>query len=38
MSSSAHVKNKKKHILILVKCPTQVLEHTPTAEKMYSML
>ena len=37
MSSSAHVNNKKKHILILVKGPTQGLEHTPTAEKMYSI-
>ena len=37
MSSSVHVDNKKKDILILVKGPTQGLEHTPTAEKMYSI-
>ena len=37
MSSSAHVDNKKKDILILRKGPTQGLEHTLTAEKMYSI-
>ena len=37
MNSSAHVDNKKKHILILGKVPTQGLEHTLTAEKMYSI-
>ena len=37
MSSSAHVHNKKKDILILGKGPTQGLEHTLTAEKMYSI-
>ena len=37
MSSSAHVDNKKKDILILQKGPTQGLEHTLTAEKMYSI-
>ena len=37
MSSSAHVDNKKKDILVLGKGPTQVLEHTLTAEKMYSI-
>ena len=37
MSSSAHVGNKKKDILILGKGPTQGLEHTLTAEKMYSI-
>ena len=38
MSSSVHVGNKKKHILILGKCPTQGLgEHSSTAEKMYSV-
>ena len=37
MSSSSHVDNKKKDILILGKVPTQVLEHTLTAEKMYSI-
>ena len=34
MSSSAHVDNKLKDILILGKSPTQGLEHTLTAEKM----
>ena len=37
MSSSAHVDNKKKNILFLGKGPTQDLEHTLTAEKMYSI-
>ena len=37
MSSSAHVDNKKKDILILGKGPAQGLEHTLTAEKMYSI-
>ena len=37
MSSSVHVDNKKKDILILRKGPTQGLEHTLTAEKMYSI-
>ena len=37
MSSSAHVDNKKKDILILGKGPTQGLEHTLSAEKMYSI-
>ena len=35
MSSSAHSDNKKKDILVLRKGPTQGLEHTLTAEKMY---
>ena len=35
MSSSVHVDNKKKDILILRKGPTQGLEHTLTAEKTY---
>ena len=35
MSSSAHVDNKKKDILVLGKGPIQGLEHTLTAEKMY---
>ena len=35
MSSSAHVDNNEKNILILGKGPTQGLEHTLTAEKMY---
>ena len=36
-SSSVHVDNKKKDILILGKGPTQGLEHTLTAEKIYSI-
>ena len=35
MSSSVHVDNRKKDILILGNGPTQGLEHTLTAEKMY---
>ena len=35
MSSSAHIDNKKKDILVLGKGTTQALEHTLTAEKMY---
>ena len=37
MSSSAHIDNKKKDILVLGKGPTQELEHTLTAEKMHSI-
>ena len=37
MSSSSHVDNKKKGIQIIGKGPTQELEHTFTAEKMYSI-
>ena len=37
MSSSAHIDIKKKDILVLEKGPTQGLEHTLTAEKMYSI-
>ena len=37
MSSSAHIDTKKKGILILGKRPTQGLEYTLTAEKMYSI-
>ena len=37
MSSSAHIDNKKKDILLLGKGPTQGLEYTLTAEKMYSI-
>ena len=37
MSSSVHVDNKKKEILILEKDPTQGLEHTLTAEKTDSI-
>ena len=36
MSSSIHVDNKKKDILVLGREPTQGLEITLTAEKMYS--
>ena len=35
MSSSPHIDNKKKVILILGKGPTQGLEHTMTPEKLY---
>ena len=35
MSSSAHIDNKKKDILVFGKGPTQGLEHTLIAEKMY---
>ena len=35
MSFSAHIDNKKKDILVLGKGPTQGLENTLTAEKMY---
>ena len=37
MSSSAHIDNKKKDILVLGKGPTQGLEHTLTTERMYSI-
>ena len=37
MSSSGHVDNEKKKILILGKGPTQGLELTLTAKKMYSI-
>ena len=37
ISSSAHFDNKKKDILVFGKGPTQGLEHTLTAEKMYSI-
>ena len=37
MSSSAHIDNKKKNILVLRIGPTQGLEHTLTAEKIYSI-
>ena len=37
MSSSPHIDNKKKVILILGRGPTQGLEHTLTVEKMYSI-
>ena len=35
MSSSSHIDNKEKDILVLGKGPTQGLEQTLTAEKMY---
>ena len=37
MSSSAKIDNRKKDILILGKSPTQGLEHTLSAEKLYSI-
>ena len=37
MGSSSHIDNKKKDIFIFGKSPTQVLEHTPAAEKIYSI-
>ena len=37
MSSAAHIDNKKKDILFLGVGPIQGLEHTLTAEKMYSI-
>ena len=37
MSSSPHIDNKKKDVSILRKSPTQELEHTLTAEKLYSI-
>ena len=37
MSSSPHIDDKKKYILILGKGPTQGLEHILTAEKLYSI-
>ena len=37
MSSSSKIDNRKKDILILGKGPTQGLEHTVNAEKLYSI-
>ena len=37
MSSSIHIDNNKKDILVLEKGPIQGLEHTLAAEKMYSI-
>ena len=37
MNSTVHINNKKKDILVLGKGPTQELEHTLTAEKIYSI-
>ena len=38
MSSSAHIDNKKKDILVLGKGPTQGSEHTLSAERMYFII
>ena len=35
--NSSTIDNKKKEIIVLRKGPTQGLEHTLTAEKMYSI-
>ena len=37
MSTSIHIENKKKDILVLGRVPTQRLESTLTAKKMYSI-
>ena len=37
MSSSVHIDNQKKNILVLGKGPTQRLEHTRTSENIYSI-
>ena len=37
MSSSIHIDNKKKDVLVLGRGPTQGLESALTAEKMYSI-
>ena len=37
MSFSSHIDNKIKDILVLGKRPTQGLEHTLTAEKIYAI-
>ena len=37
MSTSIHIDNKKKDILLLGRAPTQGLESTLTVEKMYSI-
>ena len=37
MSSSPHINNKKKDVLILGKGPTQGLEHSLTVEKLCSI-
>ena len=37
MSSSAKIDNRKKDILILGKGPTQRLEHSLSAQKIYSI-
>ena len=38
MSTSTNIDSRKKNILILGKGPTQGLEHTLSAEKMYSII
>ena len=38
MSSSTHIDNKKKDILLLGKGPTQGIEHTRTAEKYIQLI
>ena len=38
MSSSAHIDNKKKNILVLGIGPTQRLEHTLTVEKSFQLI
>ena len=38
MSSSSHIDNMKKYILVLGKGPTQELEHTLTAEKYIQLV
>ena len=38
MSSSPHVNNKKKYILILGKGPAQGSEHTMTAKKCFKLI
>ena len=35
MGTSIHIDNKKKDILVLVRGPTEGLQSTLTAEKMY---
>ena len=37
MRTSIHIDNKKKDILVIGRGPTQELESTLTAEKMYSI-
>ena len=37
MSSSVHIDNNKKDILVVRKGPTQGLEYTLTADKIYSI-
>ena len=37
LSASIHIDNKKKDILVFGRGPTQALESTSTAEKIYSV-